>query len=229
MKWLIDILSAIWSFIRSHEQEYKPIETSPSVDQSLGQVKPKLKNPKWYDLALKYLGKNEHDKEFDKFLSSFWKIVGLKGYKTIVGSNYAWCGLFVAVMLYLAGFGYAKNGAGAINWSRGFGQQIEFVKKGIPHGAIVRINHGFNCSTSKGNHVAFACGNYKPSDFIVDGKLKPGATITLLGGNQSDSVKFSKYDMREICSVSWVSEEAPPEVTETIPCDTSAKSGDKTQ
>lgn len=232
MKWLKEFLRSLWLFIRSHEQEYKPlpkpIEPPASIDQTLGIVEPKLKNPKWYDLALKYLGKNEHDKEFDKFLSNFWNIVGLKGFKTIIGSNYAWCGLFVAVMLYLAGFGYAKNGAGAKNWSQ-FGTKIEYIKKGIPHGAIVRINHGFDCSSSKGNHVAFACGNYRPSDFISDGKLKQGASITLLGGNQSDSVKFSKYDMREICTVSWVSEELPPEVTETVPCDTNAKPGDKTQ
>lgn len=206
----------------------KPSEPPKTIDEALGQTKPKLKNPKWYDLALKYLGKNEFDKEFDKFLSAFWKLVGLKGYKTIVGSTYAWCGLFVAVMLYLAGFFYIPNGAGAKNWDK-MPNQIEYKTKGIPHGAIVRINHYNDCSSSKGNHVAFACGNYKPSDFIVNGKLKEGATITLLGGNQSNAVKFSKFSMKELCTVSWVKEEKPPEVTETIPCDTSGSSDSTTR
>lgn len=183
----------------------------------------KLKNPKWYAWALQFLGKTEFDKEFDKFLSGFWKIVGLNGYKTIAGSKYAWCGLFVAAALYSTGYQWAKNGAGAKNWS-GFGTKIEFKTKGIPHGSIVRLNHGFDCSSSKGNHVAFACGNYKPSDFFVNGKLKSGAKITLLGGNQGHTVKYSDYDMREVCSVTYPSEETAPEVSETVACD---KSGSK--
>ena len=208
----------------------KPVETKPPVTQQPTQSNDKLKNPPWYTWMLKnVLGKNEHDKAFDKFMSQFWTIVGLKGYKTIAGSNYAWCGLAVAAALYSTGYQYAKNGAGAKNWDA-FGTKIAFVEKGIPHGAFVRLNHGFNCSTSKGNHVGFACGNYKPSDFFDSkGKLKSGATITLLGGNQADQGKYSKYDMREVCSVGWVKEELPPEVTKTIPCDTSAKSGESTQ
>jgi hypothetical protein len=221
LKWLSDLF-------KTAPKPEAPVVVPPTVDQSSSKVKPSLKDPKWYTLALKYLGKNEQDKEFDKFLAGFWKIVGLSGYKTIAGSKYAWCGLFVAVMLHLSGYQHAKNGAGAKNWSA-FGTKIDYVKKGIPHGSIVRINHGLDCSSSKGNHVAFACGDYKPSDFIVDGKLKPGATVTLLGGNQGNQVKYSKYDMREVCSVSWPSEENQPEVTKTIPCDTSAKSGDDTR
>lgn len=214
-KWLQFIFNIFKSSPKKEETKpTTPVKPSQPTQPSNG----KLKNPKWYDLALKYLGKTEFDKEFDKFLSGFWKIVGLNGYKTIVGSKYAWCGLFVAVMLYLSGYQYAKNGAGAKNWSV-FGTNIEFKTKGIPHGAIVRLNHGFDCSSSKGNHVGFACGSYKPSDFFVNGKLKAGATITLLGGNQGNTVKYSEYDMREVCSVTYPSEETPPEVTETIPCD----------
>lgn len=229
MKWLKEFFRGVWLFLRSHEQEYTPIvkPEAPSVDQALGNVKPKLKNTKWYDKALSFFGMTEHDSKFNKYLSSFWKIVGLPNYKTIVGTSFAWCGLFVATMFSETGHKWISNGAGARNWDK-FGTKVEYVKKGIPHTAVVRLNHGFDCSSSKGNHVGFVCGNYKPSDFIVNGKLKPGAKITLLGGNQGDTVKYSTYDMREVCSVTWPSDaEAPPEVTETIPCD-KASSKDST-
>lgn len=189
----------------------------------------KKKDPKWYAWVLASLGKNEQDKNFDKFMSSFWKIVGLSGYKTIAGSKYAWCGLTIAAALYSTGYQHAKNGAGAKNWGK-YGTLIQHTVKGIPHGAIVHINHGNNCSSSSGNHVALACGDYKPSDFFVGGKLKDGATITLLGGNQSNKVSFVKYSMKEICEVVWPSEaELPAAVTKTVPCNTSGSSGGTTR
>lgn len=220
-KWL----QAIINFFKgSHEVDNKaPSTPVQNPSQPSQPSNGKLKNPKWYSWALGFLGKTEFDSAFDKFLSQYWKIVGLKGYKTIAGSKYAWCGLFVSVALYLSGYKHAENGAGAKNHDK-HGTRIEFVKKGIPHAAIVRLNHGFDCASSKGNHVGFACGAYKPSDFFKDGKLKAGAKITLLGGNQGHTVKYSDYDMREVCSVTYPSEETPPEVTETIPCD---KSGSK--
>lgn len=213
-KWLQAIINFFKSMPKTPAQPSAPVKPAQPSQPSSG----KLKNTKWYSWILQFLGKTEFDKEFDKFLSGFWKIVGLNGYKTIVGSKYAWCGLIVAAALYSTGYQWAKNGAGAKNWSV-FGTKIDFKTKGIPHTAIVRLNHGFDCSSSKGNHVGFACGNYKPSDFFKDGKLKAGATITLLGGNQGHTVKYSDYDMREICSVTYPSEEEVPEVTETIPCD----------
>lgn len=189
----------------------------PVVIQAAEPKKDKLVNPKWYSWVLQFVGKTEFDKEFDKFLSGFWKIVGLKGYGTILGSKYAWCGLLIAAALYSTGYQWAKNGAGAKNWSA-FATKIDYKTKGIPHAAIARINHGFDCSSSVGNHVSFVCGAYKASD------IKAGSKITLLGGNQGNTVKYSDYDVREICSITYPSEETPPEVTVSIPCD---KSGSK--
>lgn len=224
-KWL----KAVINFFKSapKKEEVAPVE--PSVPSAPTSPAGKNKNTNWYNKALSFLGKKETDSAFNKYLSGFWKIVGLPGYKTIIGTSFAWCGLFAATMFSETGHKWISNGAGAKNWDK-FGTKIEFVKKGIPHTAVVRLNHGFDCSSSKGNHVGFACGSYKPSDFFVNGKLKSGATITLLGGNQSNTVKFSKFDMREVCSVTWPSDaEAPAEITKTIPCDTSGGSGDGTQ
>lgn len=218
-KWLQAIINFFKSTPKKETEESVPVVT-PQPEQSSGK---KLKDRKWYIKALSFFGATEFDSWFNKYLSGFWKIVGLSGYKTIIGTSFAWCGLFVAAMMSETGFKWIANGAGAKNWDK-FGTKIEFVTKGIPHAAVVRLNHNFDCSSSKGNHVGFACGEYKSSDFIVNGKLKSGSTITLLGGNQSNTVKYSTYDMREICSVTWPSEEAVPEVTETIPCD---KAGSK--
>lgn len=223
MKFLKEFLSAIWMFLRSHEQEYKPLPPKEEVkkEEAPKQVETK-KSPAWYLTALKALGKNEADKEFDKFLSGFWKIVGLSGYKTIAGSKYAWCGLFVAAALNISGYQWAKNGAGAKNWGK-FGAQIEWQEKGIPQGAIIHINHAADCSSSKYNHVAMANGDCA----VVDLK-KSGAEIALLGGNQKNKVSIAKYPVKNICGVVWPSDaDAPPiPVAKSVNCSNGEAGGD---
>lgn len=222
MKFLKEVLSAIWMFLRSHEQTppslQKPVETKPEEPKQ-EQTK---KSPAWYLTALKALGKNETDKEFDKFLSGFWKIVGLSGYKTIAGSKYAWCGLFVAAALNISGYQWAKNGAGAKNWGK-FGTQIEWQTQGIPQGAIIHINHAADCSSSKYNHVAMANGDCAAVDL-----KKSGAEIALLGGNQKNKVSIAKYPVKNICEVVWPSdaEAAPVPVTKSVNCSNGEAGGD---
>lgn len=190
-----------------------PVTSSPPVTPQPTNPN-KKKSPPWYLTALGYLGKNEGDKEFDKFLSKFWAIVGLKGYKTIAGSKYAWCGLFMAAALNMSGYQWAKNGAGAKNWGK-FGTAIEWKVKGIPQGAIVHINHAYNCSSGKGNHVALANGDCTAKDL-----LKSGASISLLGGNQSNKVSVATYSVKEVCEVVWPSDADLPElpVKESLNC-----------
>lgn len=150
----------------------------------------------WSDEAHKHAGKTEHDSVFSRFLSGFWKIVGLPGYKTIKGNSFAWCGLFLAAMLNVAGYNHIKNGAGAKNWDK-FGQAISWKENGIPRGAFIRINHSGNCSSGSGNHITTSEGDCAPGD------LKPGATVRGFGGNQGDKATISSYPVNDICSVRW--------------------------
>jgi peptidoglycan hydrolase-like protein with peptidoglycan-binding domain len=183
----------------------------------------KLDNPAYLE-AKKYAGKKESDTAWSKFLSGFWKIVGLPGYSTIRGNTYAWCGLFVAAMLSLTGLKWQKDGAGAKNWDK-YGQTINWRENGIPRGAVVRINHKKSCTAGSGNHVAFADADCTASDLT-----KSGAVIPLFGGNQSDQVKRSIFSAGEICEAKWPSElPLPDKVTKSVNCDGKAESGESTR
>jgi hypothetical protein len=167
----------------------------------------------WYARAKQYVGKTEYDTGFNRFMSGFWKLVGLPHYKTIVGSSFAWCGLFVVMALAGTDMNFIKNGAGAKNWDK-FGVAIDWKADGIPQGAIVRLNHNHKCDSSSGNHVAMADGDCAAVDL-----LKSGATINLYGGNQSNSAKVSTYDVKEICSVRWPADYAKAEkVLKSVNC-----------
>jgi hypothetical protein len=156
----------------------------------------------WKKEGEKHKGKTEHNSIFAKFLSSFWDIVGLLGYKKagkIAGTTYAWCGLFVAAMLQISGVEWQKDGAAAVNWLK-YGQKIEWKINGIPEGAILQLNHKgqSNCGNSGSNHVTFSEGDCTAEDL-----LKKDATIDAFGGNQADTVKVSTYSVKEICGVRW--------------------------
>lgn len=160
-------------------------------------------DPSWLAEAKKYSGKNESDSKFNKFLSGFWKIVGLPKYATIVGTSFAWCGLFVAAMLSESGLDWKKNGAAAKNWAT-YGTEINYKVDGIPKGAIIHINHASDCKSAKNNHVGFSDGDCTPED------VKSG-TFNMFGGNQGNAAKVSAFPMNDICEVRWPSKPTDPE------------------
>lgn len=206
LNWLLSLFKSTSTPV-SKPAPSVPVKPLPVPVKDEQPASDKKKNPpKWYLVALSYLGKNEADNAFDKFLSNFWAIVGLKGYKTIAGSKYAWCGLFIAAALNISGYQWAKNGAGARNWGK-FGTDIEWQVKGIPQGAIVHINHEANCSSSKRNHVALANGDCAAAELS-----KSGASISLLGGNQNNRVSVATYPVKKICEVVWPSDADMPEL-----------------
>lgn len=168
-------------------------------------------NPAYVE-AKKYAGKGEHDKAFVAWLSKYWPKVGLPGYKTIIGTAFAWCGLFFAAMHTDVGLSVVKGAAGAKNW-RNAGIIIDWKKDGIPQGAEVQIDHDGDCKGG-GNHITWADGACAPADL-----LKPGAKFPGYGGNQANMVKRSMYGVREICSVVWPHElQKPGPVTKSIDC-----------
>jgi peptidoglycan hydrolase-like protein with peptidoglycan-binding domain len=166
-----------------------------------------------YNQARTHIGKGEHDKKFVGWLSTYWKKAGLPGYKTIIGSAFAWCGIFVLAMNSDVGQKYIPGAAGARNWA-GYGVEIEYKSDGAPRGAVVRINHNLNCKSAKGNHVGFLDGDCTAEDLT-----KKGGVVPLLGGNQSDKVKRSIFPNAEICEVRWPTEvEKPGKVTKSVDC-----------
>lgn len=159
--------------------------------------------PAWKVEAEKYKGKVETDAAFSEWLRT--KIKTFLGYKppTIATSTYAWCGYFIVTVLGVTGYQYHKEGEMARNWGT-YGNQISWQSQGIPEGAIVWLNHGYDCKSGSSNHVALANGSCTVKDFFdASGKLKAGASIDLLGGNQQNQVKVSTYLAKEICGVRW--------------------------
>lgn len=107
----------------------------------------------------------------------------------------AWCGAFVANCMKQAGGEVAgtivKGSARAANWKSWGNLAIPVGTKNIPAGAVVVMSPPPNSVRS--GHVAFCSPNQSG---------KPGK-ITLLGGNQSDSVKDSDYQRSKIAAIRW--------------------------
>jgi len=164
-----------------------------------------------YEEAKKYAGQGENNSKFVAFMAGFWNKVGLN-YKTIVGSSFAWCALFIVAMNSQVGQKYIAS-ASAKAQSK-YGVEIEFKKNGAPRGAVVHVNHGHDCKSGSNNHVAFLDGDCTAEDFT-----RKGGVIPLFGGNQSNMVKRSGFSNLEICEVRWPTEvPLPGPVTKSVDC-----------
>jgi len=183
----------------------------------------KSENPA-YKQAKKYEGKSEYDSAFNKHVSKFWPKVGLPHYKTIIGSSFAWCAIFIGLMNSEVGQDYiSKYGAAARSY-RAYGQNIDFKTMGIPQGAVMHINSK-SCSSGSGNHVTFADGSCTPEYIATRGALVPG-----YGGNQLNKVKRSMYAAWKVCKVRWPNEiPLPAKVTRNIDCGGGKDNGESTK
>lgn len=176
-----------------------------------------------YQEAKKYEGKTETNSAFGAWLSKFWPKAGLPNYKTIVGSSFAWCALFLVAMNSETGQKYVASAA-ARSWAK-YGVEVNWKQDGIPRGAVIHLNHAGNCSSGSSNHVTFADG-----DCTVAELTKPGATFPGFGGNQGNTVKRSAYGVREICAVRWPSEiPKPGPVTKSYNCSVKATGEESTR
>lgn len=192
----------------------KAVVTGPSIERP--------QNPSYLE-AKKYAGKTEFDSKFGGWLSGFWKKVGLPNYKTIIGSSFAWCALFVVAMQSETGQKYIASAAARSHAKTGI--EINWKKDGIPRGAIVHLNNAGNCSSGSNNHVTFADG-----DCTAEELSKSGATFPGFGGNQGNAVKRSTYAASKICAVRWPAEvEKPGPVTKSIDCQGSKDSNESTR
>lgn len=203
-------------------QKRKGLEQNGIVSRAVWELLlagPSEEDKKWahkenpaYIESKKYEGKKETDPTFNKWLSGFWAIVGLRNYKTIIGTTFAWCGLFIAAMNSEVGQEWIANGAGAKNWAK-YGQEIKWKENGIPRGAVVHLDHDCDCKGDS-NHVGFADGDCTAEDL-----KKPGAKVNIFGGNQSNAVNTRSFPVCEICAVRWPKEiELPGKILKSVNC-----------
>ena len=90
-----------------------------------------------------------------------------------------WCGAFVGAVVKMNGKAAPKGHARAASWKKwGKGVSLKKARKGD----VVVIR------TKRGHHVGFFAG-------FKDGR------VTLLGGNQSNRVKYSNYRIRSVQAV----------------------------
>ncbi len=181
---------AFWNWLKSLFSKASP---SVEVQQAQEVIQRHELDPAYLE-AKKHLGKTERDSKFNAWLSTYWTKVGLKNYKTIVGSSFAWCALFFFAMNSNVGQDViASAGAKRIGQS---GYEINWKTEGIPQSAGVWKNSS-SCSSGTGNHITWADGDCSAADL-----LKPKATWAGMGGNQGDAVKRSIYCAKGDCSSS---------------------------
>lgn len=179
----------------------EPVQAAPVQQDS----------PDWMPEVRKYKGKQESDSVFSKFMSKFWRLVGLD-YTSIQGNARAWCALFIVMIASTAGgYKYASSAnARKQGEVTGIYHVINWKVDGIPEGAIVHVNHKFQCHQDGDNHVAFSNGSCAAKD------LKPGVGVGLIGGNQGNEVSLKYFDVREICEVRYFKERVVNGVTVQI-------------
>ena len=209
LKWLQELFS---------KGEQKPIKET-LVEKPVDSVENKeVKNPPWYDVAKKHDGVSENNSKFAAIMVPLWNKLFKRDLNSI--SKYAWCGLGMAAALFWSGQDWQTGGEMARNWGK-YGVAIDWKMQGIPRGAIVWVNHGYDCKSSTSNHVAQADGDCTSLDL-----LKSGARINLYGGNQSNSWKISSFPVKEICAVRWPNNyPIPPKVTKSVKCYGSSGAG----
>ncbi|MBG6173453.1 uncharacterized protein (TIGR02594 family) [Labrenzia sp. EL_208] len=107
-----------------------------------------------------------------------------------------WCGAFVAFCMKQAGGEVAgsivKGAARAANWKSWGNLSIPVKTGNVPAGAVVVMSPP--PGSARSGHVGFC----SPDQSGKAGK------ITLLGGNQSDTVKNSDYDRSKIAAIRWL-------------------------
>jgi len=172
----------------------------------------KLEQAKWVSILAAHKGKPETNAAFQNYMNTYWKKSGLD-FKGLVGSARAWCGVFIFMGMYVAGYMTPKNSFRAISWD-GWGHSINWKVDGFPQGAVIRINSKGDCKSASGNHLTTANG------YCTSASLnKVGATYGGLGGNQANSVKVSIYKASTICYVGWPKElPKPSKVLKDIKC-----------
>lgn len=137
-------------------------------------VTPSYKDVPWMTWMEQRIGMNESDN--DKELAECWKYTtytpGQKA-QTVRGRDFAWCAAIVCQALEVNGYKSTKSAAASSY--RAYGTPCEFK-----YGAIISMRHA-----TGSNHVTFFAGWADEAKKIAK----------CLGGNQSNSIKVSHYNL----------------------------------
>ncbi|MCP5082759.1 MAG: hypothetical protein GY948_13815 [Alphaproteobacteria bacterium] len=157
-----------------------PVKPKPGGNW-LQTAETELKTP-WKNGALK-----ENEAAGTKRVLDYFKATDLSTNKVL-----PWCGAFTAFCMKENGVPVVKGAARAANWKSWGNQNIPLASKDIPAGAVVVLSPPAGNSARSG-HVALYSGQQSG---------KPG-TITLLGGNQSNTVKNSDFKRSKVVAIRW--------------------------
>ena len=103
-----------------------------------------------------------------------------------------WAGAFVAWCIGQSGYSVVQGSARGANW-RKWGRSLPLSSRDIPPGAVVVLDLP-GSSPSRSGHVGF----YSTKQSGAPGR------ITLLGGNQSNTVKHSDFPRSRVVAIRWV-------------------------
>ena len=141
----------------------------------------------WMKIASAEMGIHERTHDGTQRIIEYHSATSLHAHSDQV----AWCSSFVNWCLKQVGIA-GTNNAAAASWAH-WGKQLDEPR----YGAIIQLHHASRghdgrTGSSSGNHVAF----FLKSD---------GSHVELLGGNQSDSVKISRFSLAtyHIAAIRW--------------------------
>lgn len=161
-----------------------------------------IRSPDWLAMACAYIGVAEikgpqHNSTILRLLDAAdgapddGKTVG-----NIRDDETPWCASFVSAILELTGIPSTRSA-----WARSY-LNWGIKLPGPAQGAIAVLERGPNAG-----HVAFVAGRTDDGD------------IVLLGGNQSDMVRLSAFDVQRVIGYRWPSNQPMPDAVtfETLP------------
>lgn len=153
--------------------------------------------PSWMRIARAEMGRNLQ--EYEGRSNNNERIVEYHQTTTLAANDdeTAWCASFVNWVMEQAGYG--GNGSAA---SQDWGSYGQYVDTPV-YGAIGVINWSRSGDKSHQGHVGFVVG-------------RSGDTVTMLGGNQGNTVKLSNYDIKNFMAFVLPDGYVPPEEHYTL-------------
>ncbi len=139
----------------------------------------------WFDVARAELAANITETRAPDRIRTYFSATD---HGPIGGGIPAWCGAFAAFCMKSSASPVPKGAALAVNWKSWGSRSLPVGSDEIPVGAVVVLTP--SPGTNSSGHVGFF------SAFSEDGKQ-----VELLGGNQSNEVKLSKFPITRVAAI----------------------------
>lgn len=165
-----DLLAKLLTAITTVLEDW--FKSAPKVEEKLSSTIDYGLTP-WMKWMTPLIGGSENNPVFAKKMEVYWKLTDVPSFKGLAGGERAWCALTVNAALDETGFKGTHN-ASAISF-KDYGKACDYK-----YGAIIVIQHA-----GGGNHVTF----------FHSWKDQSKNLMNCLGGNQSDHLQISTYDV----------------------------------